>query len=184
MRPPVAPALPGDQFVGWDLRPAGPLDGLEYRSGPIDATLHGRKQPDIDFLVALDIVAHAAGSIEVNGLKRTHERPPQCEPVANADIDVFDSAHAVGDQAERLLEKRALHPIYDEAVDFAVHTHRRLADGGHEGTRPFEGLSGRPLRGNDLDCRNETRRVDRMDHDASRPTGHLLHEGGGNQGRG
>src|ERR1700730_18363590 len=107
---PVAPALPGDQFVGRDLRPAGPLDGLEYRSGPIDATLHGRKQPDIDFLVALDIVAHAAGSIEVNGLKRTHERPPQCEPVANADIDVFDSAHAVGDQAERLLEKRALHP--------------------------------------------------------------------------
>ena len=41
-------------------------------------------------------------------------------------------AVAVGDQAERLLEQRTLHPVHDEAVELAPHHDRRLADAAHD----------------------------------------------------
>ena len=55
---PVARTSPRNQLVGEKPRPAGPFDGPECGSGPIEAALHGRKQRDLDFLAALDMVAH------------------------------------------------------------------------------------------------------------------------------
>ena len=126
----------------WRSLQLGPPAALARRSrstvsmhlaGPVDAALHLREEARVDLLVALDIVAHAARRIEVDGLERTHEGPAQRQAVADADIDILDRGIAVGDQAERLLEQRALQAVHDEAVELALHHDRRLAGGDQEG---------------------------------------------------
>jgi len=52
----------------------------------------------VDPPVALDVIAYAAGCVEVDRLERTHERPAQRQPVADADI--LDTGIAVGDEPE------------------------------------------------------------------------------------
>ena len=110
------------------------LDVVHDRAGPIDAPLHLRKDVRIDALVALDVVAHAARRVEVDGLERPHEGPAQRKAFADADIDVLDAGIAVGDEPEGFLQQRALHPVHDEAVELALHHDRRLA-GGDAGRR-------------------------------------------------
>ena len=126
-KPPVAPELALAEVVLRQLRAPVALDGLEHLAGPVDAALHLREETLVDVLVALDIVADAAGRIEVDGLERTHERPAQRQAFADADIDILDRGVAVGDEAEGLLEQRALHAVHDEAVELALHHDRRLA---------------------------------------------------------
>ena len=83
-------------------------------------------------MVALRIIAHAAGRIEVDGLERPHEGPAQRKPFPDADVDILDRGVAVGDEAEGLFEKRPLHAVHDEAVELALHHDRRLAGGDEE----------------------------------------------------
>src|SRR6185436_9666563 len=107
--------LPFLEAVGGQSLAPVPLDLGEHRSGPVDSPLLARLEPLVDALVALDIVAHPAGSVEVDRLERPHEGPAQRQPLANADVDVLDAGIAVGDQAESLVEERPLHAVHDEA---------------------------------------------------------------------
>ena len=49
------------------------------------------------------------------------------KPVADADVDILDAGVALGHEAERLLEQRALQTVHDKAVDLALHHDRRMA---------------------------------------------------------
>ena len=125
-------------------------------------------------LVALDVVAHAARRVEVDGLERPHERPAQRQAFADADVDILDRGVAVGDQAEGLFQQRALQAVHDEAVELALHDDRRLAGRDEEGAGPLDDLGRRPGRRHDLGRRDEVGRVDRMDDEAAMPARQAL----------
>ena len=111
------------------------------RAGPRRDAVLRRPEPLIDPFVAPDIVAHAARRVEVDGLERADERPAQPDALLQADIDLFGRGVAVGDQAEGLLQQRALQAVHDEAVELAPH--RRSAPGR---SRPSEGAPARASR--------------------------------------
>ena len=71
-------------------------------------------------------------------------------------------AIAVGDEAEGLLEQRALHPVHDEAVDLALHHDRRVACSAQERGGALDRRRVGPGRGHDLGGRDQIGRVDRV----------------------
>jgi hypothetical protein len=85
----IPPGLSIAQGVGWEKgapirlylvhQGACPRDGLSLlvRNGVIERS------------VARDVVTHAPRRVEVDGLERSHERPPQPEAFADATIDVL-----------------------------------------------------------------------------------------------
>ncbi len=168
-QPAIPPHLPLSQALPGQPLAALGLDGCHDLAGPVDPAQHLREDVGIDALVALDIIAHATGRIEVNGLERSHERPAQRQPVADADIDILDTGVAVGDKPESLLQQGALQAVHDEAVELALHHQRRMAGIDEEGARPFQRLGGRPRRRHHLGRRNEIGRVDRMHDQAAVP---------------
>jgi hypothetical protein len=91
---------------------------------------------------------------------------------------------AVGDEPKRFFQKRALEAVHDEAVEFALHHQRRLADGDHQRPRPLDDLRRRPWRRDDLRRGDQVGRVDRVDDEAAVPAGQRLGEGGGQDRRG
>src|SRR5580698_10870610 len=97
------------------------------RPAPIDAPLGRWEYAGIDALIAVGIVADPGGSVEVNGLERSHEGPAQRESLTNAHIDVLHPRISLLDKAEGLLQERALQPVHDEAVELALHDDRRMA---------------------------------------------------------
>src|ERR1700722_228782 len=70
---PVTPPLTPCKLFRGQCGAALAFDFGKHRPGPIDASLHLRKQVRIDALVALDIVAYPCRSVEVNRLKGPHE---------------------------------------------------------------------------------------------------------------
>ncbi len=165
----VAPGLALDEPVGGNaLAPLAPPPSAMTGPDPIDAPLHRRKYPGVDLLIALGVIAHAAGRVEIDGLERPHEAPAQRQPLADADIDVLDARIAVGDQAERLLQQRALKPVHHEAVDLALHHDGRVAGRAQEGGGALDHGGVRPRRRHDLRGGDEIRRIDGMDDEAAR----------------
>src|SRR3546814_16605939 len=96
------------------------------------------------------LVAYAARRIQVDGLERSHEAPPEGESVAEAGIDILRRGIAVGDQPEGFLQERALHPVHPEDVELALHDNRPLADPFHQGGGCARDRLGRRGRGHAL----------------------------------
>src|SRR5689334_21238685 len=72
---PVSPFLPFGELVARRLGASRALDLGQPGAPPVHPTLHLGEQIDVDILIALDIVAHAAGRVQIDRLERTHEAP-------------------------------------------------------------------------------------------------------------
>src|ERR1700733_14579830 len=87
---PVSPFLTFDKLIGGQPCAALALNLRQHRPGPIDASLHLLKQVRIDTLIAVDIVAHTGGGVEIDRLEWPHEAPAQRQPFTNTDTHIFD----------------------------------------------------------------------------------------------
>src|SRR6185312_11581052 len=160
------------------------LDPIHDQAAPVGAPLGRRKDAGVDALIAFGIVTHAARRVEVYGLERPHEGPAQGEPIANPDVDVLDPGDSLLDEAEGLLQQRALQAIHDETVDLTLHHDRRVAGGAQELRRAVDGRRVRPRRGNDFCGGNEIGRIDRVDDKTARPALEVFGERRRQDGRG
>src|SRR5262249_40701697 len=123
----IAPEMTGGEIFLLQAGTTLALDLARNRTPPIRPAALSLEQPIIKARITLDIVAHAPRRVEVDGLERPHEAPAQRQPLAQRDIHVLAGSIAVGHQAERLLQQRALKPVDNEALDLALHDNRRLA---------------------------------------------------------
>src|SRR5277367_2549565 len=65
------------------------LDFFHDRPAPIDAPLRGSEDSGVDALIAVGVVAHPVGIVEIDGLEGAHEGPAQCQALANPHINVL-----------------------------------------------------------------------------------------------
>ena len=110
-------------------------------------------------------VRHAARPArEVEREHRAVERPPQARAVGDRRVDLLDRRLAVGHHVQRLPPERLLQPVGDEPGHLAVHRDHRLADVPEERRRPLHDVGGGLLPADDLDQRDQVRRVERVRH--------------------
>ena len=72
-------------------------------------------------LIAVGVVAHPGGRVQIDGLKGTHEGPAQRKALANPDINVFNARVPLIDEPEGFLKQRALQAVHDKTVDLTFH---------------------------------------------------------------
>ena len=161
-QPAIAPGAAFGQLIAWqdraalrvDLTQQGIIGPLERPVLTLDRLVQGA--------VAPEIVRDAVGRVEIDGLERAHERPPEADPGLDRGVDVGGRGDAVLDHAQRRAEQRRLHAVGDEALDLLVQPDRRLADPGHEVMGALDhGRIGPRCRAQ-LDQGRHERRVDRM----------------------
>src|SRR3546814_544738 len=158
----VAPFLALREIALRKRGTAALLHESKHWSRPVHAPHLRWRDPLVDPLISLHVVAYAARRIQVDGLEWSHETPPEGESVAEAGIDILRRGIAVGDQPEGFLQERALHPVHHEAVELALHDDRPLADPFHQGGGFARDRLGRPGRGHDLSCGHEIGGIARM----------------------
>ncbi len=125
----ISPGLTLSEPVrGQAFAPLG-LDFVHDRPAPIDAPLRGSEDSGVDALIAVGVVAHPGGSIEVDGLEGTHEGPAQREALTNPDINVLNPRISLLDEPEGLFKQRTLQPVHDKAVELSFHDDRRMTGG-------------------------------------------------------
>src|ERR1700722_14818291 len=141
---PVSPFLTFDKLIGGQPCAALALNLRQHRPGPIDASLHLLKQVRIDTLIAVDIVAHTGGGVEIDRLEWPHEAPAQRQPFTKTDIHIFDARTAGGYETKRLLQQSALHSVHHEPVKLTLHHDRSLSGRDQKVACPRDGLGRRP----------------------------------------
>ena len=116
----------------------------------------------------------AAG--EMVGQERPHQRPAQARTFGHGGVDLLGGSDALFEQMDRLPENRRLEPVGDVAEDLLAQTDRPLAEAGIEGLGDVERPVFRRRAPDDLDQRNEMRRIERVaENDPSRPRTGALH---------
>ncbi len=179
----ISPSLAFSEFVrGQAFAPLG-LDFVHDRPAPIDAPLRRREDAGVDALIAVGIVAHAGGRVEVDGLERPHEGPAQCEALTNPDIDVLNPRIALLDEPEGFFKQRPLQPVHDKAVELSLHDDRRMTGGTQKTCRALDKDRVRPGRRDHFGGGNKIGRIDGMDDEAARAALEVFGKGRG-QNRG
>ena len=113
------------------------------------------------------VVGDAARRVELDGLERAHERPPQAQPVADGLVEVLGRHVSLADQPHGLRQQHRLHAVEDNpsiSLFTTIGTWPTLVE---DGARPLDRLGRGPGRAGELDDRHHVRRVDRMRHEAA-----------------
>src|ERR1700733_5321527 len=104
----VSPSLAFSEVVRGQAFATLRLDFVHDRAAPIGAPLRRLEDARVDALIAVGVVAHPAGRVEIDGLEGPHERPAQGEPLAYPDINVLNPRVSLLDKSEGFLQERAL----------------------------------------------------------------------------
>ena len=125
----------------------------------------------------------SAARVEIGRLEGPDHRPAPAEPFADDPVYVVDADDAVADEAVRLAQQRALEPVEDEPLELARERHdahsSRLEDRGGA----VDDVGARERRRNELDDRQQVRRVTGVCDQAAVAAGELCRDRGGRDRR-